>query len=67
MPENLMPKGSWVVVTGSYHMTFLAACKPSLPLKDPELRELRMENDRRREIQSEVTERISTYLQETLR
>lgn len=58
---KLFPNAS-LVVPGSLHMTFIAACKPKFPKDDPELRELCAENDKKLALQTESAELTLKFL-----
>jgi predicted dienelactone hydrolase len=63
---ELFPLSDVEIVPGSYHMTFIAACKPNFPKDEPELKELCVENDRKIEIQRGVAEKSLTFFKQAL-
>ena len=56
-----LPSISVETVPGSFHMTFMNACKPGLPPDDPELKELCAGNDQKLRIQKEVAEKSLAF------
>ncbi|MCX6119829.1 MAG: hypothetical protein NT027_20025, partial [Proteobacteria bacterium] len=60
---GMMPANATQVVPNSYHMTFLQACKPGIPLDDPELKELCLNTEEKIRIQNDVAKKTLEFFE----